>query len=128
MVRNIPDLSWGLGAPMPMYVVTSHHLVNGKKAEWLKYQREDLVPALRQSGLATYLTQETIFGDDSNLVYTLSRIDRYAELDGNKLRQHLGVDAYAKLMAKRPTGAVVRIERTLAQSRLDLSIVPESKP
>jgi hypothetical protein len=127
VVRNIPDLSWGLDTPMPYFVVTSIQLVNGKKEEWLKYQRE-VAPAQRKSGLATYVVQETIYGGDNNLVYTLRRFDRFADLDSNPLRQHMGEEAYNALVAKRPTEAVVRFERTLARHRTDLSIVPEAKP
>ena len=40
----------------------------------------------------------------------------------------MGDDVYNKLMAKRPTAAVVRIERTLVRHRTDRSIIPEAKP
>jgi hypothetical protein len=124
VVRNIPDLCWGLESPMPMYMVTTIQLVNGKKAEWLKYQREHLTPAMRQTGIPTYLVQETTFGGSSNQVFTLAPFDRFADLETTRLRRHIGDDAYAKLMAKRPSTAVVDIERSLWRNRPDLSIIP----
>ena len=112
---------------MPYFVVTSIQLANGKKAEWMKYQRE-VAPAQQKSGLKTYVVQETIYGGDNNMVYTLRRFDRFADLDSNPLRQYMGDEAYNALVAKRPADAVVTFDRSLARHRTYLSIVPEASP
>ena len=128
IVRTLADLSWGMDEVMPMYMVAKLQLAPGRKADWLKFQREENIPVLRKTGLKTYLTQEVVYGGDQNVVYTLGRFDKYAELDVSRLRQYLGDEAYAQFNAKRPSGAVLSVERTLWKLRPELSILPEPKP
>jgi hypothetical protein len=127
IVRNVGDASWGTDEVMPMYMVAKLQLATGRKADWLKFQREEHVPLLRKTGLKTYFTQEVVYGGDQNVVYTLTRFDKYSELDVNRVRQHLGDQAYTQFNAKRPSGAVTSVERTLWRLRPELSIVPEPK-
>ncbi len=126
-VRAMPAISHTTGADLDLAVITVREFAPGKKAEWVKFQQEEYLPALKTSNAKVHVHYETLYGGNINEVTTLSSIKDYAALDSpNLVSQKLGAEGYQKLMAKAPAGLVVRTDRWILRFRKELSIVPES--
>lgn len=126
-IRAMPTISHTTSAEMGLAVILVRELAPGKKTEWVKFQEEVYLPAVKSSDSPGYLHYETIFGGNVNEVTTLSLIKNYAELDGsNAVSRKLGAEGYQKLMAKLPPGLVVRTDRWIIRLRKELSIIPAS--
>ena len=127
--RAMPAISVPSTDDRKVCVLTVHHLAPGRKAEWIKYWSENILPAIKQAGLSGYSHYEVQFGGDPNEVASLTWAKDYADLDqGPALTRALGAKAAGELTAKLPLGVIVSDERSLMRSRDELSIQPEKKP
>lgn len=127
--RSMPAISIPATDERKICVLTVNHLTPGRKAEWTKYWREEMAPAIKKAGLSGYAHYELLFGGDANEVASLTWVKNFAEIDkGPALTLAIGQPAMSEINAKLPPGVVASAERSLMRSREDLSILPEKKP
>ncbi len=127
--RFLPAISVPTTDDRKVCVLTIHHLAPGRKAEWIKYWSESILPAIKQAALTGYNHYEVQFGGDPNEIASLTWVKDYADLDqGPALTRSIGAKAASDLTAKLPPGVIVSDDRSLMRLREDLSIQPEKKP
>lgn len=130
-VETRPDLSWmgSMTGPPNLAIVTSVHVAMGRNADFENFLKTQLLPLIKQSGIAGYWVNQTMFGGDPNEYVTLALHANYAEIDkGPPAARVIGMEAYQKLLASVPPGTIVSLERSVARFRPDLSIVPAEAP
>jgi hypothetical protein len=126
-IRAMPTISHLTAAEMGLAVIYVRELTPGRKADWVKFQQDVYLPAVKSSDSPGYLHYETVFGGSANEVTTLSLIKNYAELDGpNAVSRKVGAEGYQKLISQMPPGLVVRTDRWIIRLRKELSIIPDS--
>ena len=126
-VRSMPNLTHATNAEMALAVITVREFVSGKRAEWVKFMQDEVIPATKKSDSLGLYTYETMFGGPVGEVATLSALKNYAELDGpTPIARKLGAEASAALFAKQPQGVLSRSERWIIRLRKELSILPDT--
>lgn len=115
IIEPIPDLGFrGQGAaelPLAMIVeVTTHP---GKRYAFLDLVRQEIMPALRKGGVASFQTYQVLAGTDAERLYAVIGLPNYAALDGgNYLERALGPDGARKLLEKY-SGLALSINRVV---------------
>lgn len=127
VTRQVADLCWGQTFS-PVAVVSRYRLATGRKSEWLKFMREQFVPAARKSDILGFVVEELVLGGNVDDAFTLSFWRNYADLDkGPAPVQSLGRTGYDKLMQQLPAGLVLEREAHVIEFREDLSFGPALK-
>lgn len=130
-IETRPDMSiMGSMTALPnMAVVTNVHVGFGHEADFENFVKTDLLPLIKESGIAGYWVNKTMFGGDPNEYTTLALLPNYGELDkGPPAARKIGMEAYTKLFTKLPAGTIVSVERAVAKFRPDLSIIAGQAP
>jgi len=121
------DLSYrtNMTAPPKMAVVTHTSVAPGRASEFENFIKNDLLPVVKQSGIAGYWMNKTMFGGDVNEYSSLVLLENFAELEkGPPQVRVLGQEGAMKLVQKLPVGVVVRQERIFARYVPELSYRP----
>jgi len=127
--RSMPTMSVPATDDRKVCVLTVRHFAPGRKAEWIKYWSENILPAIKQAGLSGYNHYEVQFGGDPNEIASLTWVKDYADLDQDSaLTRAIGAKAMSDLNAKLVPGVIVSVDRSLMRPREELSIQPENKP
>ena len=121
--RLIEDLSFTNDpGEAPIVVVSIYQLAPGRKAEWLKFMRDDFVPVIKKSGLMKFEAHETMLGGNADEIVTVGWWKNYADLEkGPPIERVLGRAGAAKLMQKLSPGVVLRVDRKVQRHREALS-------
>lgn len=121
------DLSYftKMTGPPKMAVITYISVAPGRSAEFENFIKNDFLPVIKQSGIAGYWVNKTMFGGDVNEYVTVALHDNFAELEkGPPTFRVLGQDGAMKLMQKLPVGVVVHQERIFSRYVPELSYRP----
>lgn len=124
-----PGLSYEtkMTGPPHLAVLTFVTVAPGRNSEYESYLRNDYLPVVKQSKIAGFWVQETLFGGDPNEYVTLTLQDNFAELEkGPPARRVLGQEGMMKLMQKLPAGVITRINRTVIRFVPELSYRPNA--
>lgn len=110
----------------PKWAVISYvSVMPGRTAEYESFIKNDLLPVIKQSGIAGYWVHRKLFGGDPNEYLTVTLQDNFAELEkGPPQNRVLGQEGAMKLQQKLPVGVIVRQERMLARFVPELSYHP----
>lgn len=122
-----PDLSYEpkMTGPPKMAVVTMVSVAPGRTAEYENFIKNDLLPVIKQSGIAGYWVSKLQFGGDANQYLTVALHENFAELEkGPPSVRVLGLDGSTKLFQKLPAGVVVHQERSVSRFVPGLSYRP----
>jgi hypothetical protein len=105
-------------------IVQAIVLKPGKAAEWRALQKNDVLPALKKSGVAWRDTLETVFGNQQEVI-TLRPLQNFAEFDATEdvLTRALGAKAADALRAKLQD-CTVSTQRYVIVRQDGLSITP----
>ena len=123
-----PELSYEpkMTGPPQLAVATFTYVAPGRNAEYENFVKNDALPVIKQSQIAGYWVQQTIFGGDPNEYIILTLQNNFAELDkGPPAIRVLGEEGAAKLMQKLPAGVVTRAERKIIRYIPELSYRPQ---
>ncbi len=121
------DLSYNtkMTGPPKMAVVSHISVAPGRNTEFENFIKNDLLPVVKQSGIAGYWVQKTVFGGDVNEYLTVTLHENYAELEkGPPQVRVLGQDGAMKLLQKLPAGVVLHQERIVSRYNPELSYRP----
>lgn len=127
VTRTIPDMSWGQ-LFSPVAVVVDYRLAPGRKAEFLKFLRGHMVPAVRKADLVGFTVEEQVLGGNIDQVTTLAFRQSYADLDkGPPAQWVLGEQGYQEMMQQLPAGVVMEREARVLEFLPHLSFGPMVK-
>lgn len=98
--------------------ITTHP---GKRYAFLDLVRQEIMPALRKAGVASFQTYQVLAGTDAERLYGVIGLPNYAALDGgNFLERALGADGARKLNEKY-SGIAISVSRVVLRLDTDLS-------
>jgi hypothetical protein len=110
--------------PSPYSVIAFVRVAPGKRLDFEKLVKSDVLPVMRKMEYDTYLAHETLFGGDANEWVFVTGIKKMADLDtGSPFVKVLGQAGADKLMMK-TAGIISSVERIVSRSRPELSLVP----
>ena len=106
----------------PAYAIVTHiRVVQGRRGDFMRFIKNEVLPVMRKAEIENYWVQESIFGGNASEWTTLILQKKFAELDrGNIFVRVLGEPGADKLLLK-TTGLITGMERFLARYRADLS-------
>ncbi len=94
MVNN--DISLPRPAEMPkMIMLWTAHVKEGKLRDAIALERNEYAPALKSSGIKTYVFARTRFGGPANEIRSTTGLDNWADLDQpNPIHKAMGDEKY----------------------------------
>lgn len=127
-----PDLSYyrEMTGPPKLAVVNISHVALGRNMEFENLIKKEVLPVMRQAGVAGYWVEQSIFGGDENAYFSLVLYDSFTEIGrGSPFMRVLGQEGANKLSEKF-AGIVTHAERYVARYNADLSFAasPQPKP
>jgi hypothetical protein len=126
-VRFREDLSYKqAGAlPSPLAIITFIRVAPGKRPDYEKLVKTDILPAMKKLELDGYSVYETMLGGNSSDWVSVTPLKKFADLDaGLPLVRALG-QAGADKVAAKSASIIVSLERIISRARMDLSYGPE---
>ncbi len=123
-----PDMEYGMAGAMPNKVRTSRTTVVPDKMDViLGLFRNEIVPAMKKSGVASYGVAVARFGTAVNEVHTFASMNAWADFDSPwGLEKSLGKEGYKAFLDKvRPT--IVTTQYDIWTYKPELSFLPEAK-
>jgi hypothetical protein len=123
-VRFREDLSWKERAPAPLAMITFIRLAPGKRPDYEKFVKSDILPAMKKLELDGYWVYEHIIGGNSYDWVTVTPLKKFADLDaGIPIIRALG-QAGADKVAAKSANFITSLERIISRARVDLSYAP----
>jgi hypothetical protein len=116
------------GGPLaPLSVITFVRVAPGKRMDYEKLIKTDILPAMKKLDLDGYYVYETILGGNSNDWVSVTPMKKFAELDGGvPIVRALGQSGADKVAMK--SGSIITsLERIVSRNRTELSYAPAAK-
>lgn len=121
----IADISLPRPAEIPKMIRSLRTRVKPEHTDaYLALIKSEIVPAVKKSGIKTYLFARTRFGAPSSEFRSATALDKWADLDGPlPIQSAMGADAYQRFLAKlRPM--LVESEYNIYVHQADMSYQP----
>src|SRR5258708_1105529 len=118
------DLSWKPMAPAPLSIITFIRVAPGKRLDYEKFVKSDILPAMKKIELDGYWVFQTVLGGDTNEYVTITPLKKFADLDAGIPLVHALGQAGADKVAAKSAGIITSMERIVSRARMDLSYAP----
>ena len=125
-----PDLSYEreMTGPPKLAVVSILHVAPGRNMEFESLVKNEVLPVMKQAGVAGYWVEQSIFGGDGNAYVSLVLHDSFTEIGKwSPFIRVLGQEGANKL-AQKFTGIITHIERSIARYNAELSFSVPAQP
>jgi len=124
----LPDMSLPPAAEMPKMIRVIRILVKPDKiSEFLALQKDEVVPAMKKSGVKAYSLARARLGAPSSEFLVVTGINNWADLDAKPaLLVGMGEEAYRRFLVK-TTALQVDSEANVYRFQADLSYQPAAK-
>src|SRR5258708_36564652 len=97
----LPDLRMpGPAGPPELIRIARSRVRPDKTAEFEAIVKDELLPAHRKAGSKSFSVRRVRFGGPTNDYYVSTRLNGWADIEGNSIRKTMGDEAYKRMVAK----------------------------